>query len=973
MDFKEKYEMALEGIQEILSSGSDSIKMSRLRLRLQGFFPELKESESEDERIRKWLIAQLKVKSDGTNSDLDLMIEKAIAWLENQKEFVSANFEDVWETADCEKLTAPLEKYEMETIKKLCHAWYDKGIELERKKGIETQVKKEHVLKSTKHEDVCKFKEYLERRAEVYELNLPNRSYDIYAFAKELLAWFEKHGNTDIEQVFRPLAGCDIDTAAKQAVEQQKQGKNVVLAFNGCYIPVENNTADAIVEEYEAWFKQQSDIASYESAEKEKQEFVDAGFIKCYADFQDFKEGETYWLEYLGNDNYNVRSDNLLGKTYHITPCQLYTIFKKQPWSEAQDELVPNPYSGVSFNDNGNVWGMCARDNGVDILFNKKLIQHISAEIQRDKIEPKFKEGDKVLADGKVYTIKRVNESTYIVDENGRDVQEHFSRTKGWKLYEQNSWKPSLEEMDTLYGLAYITHVIDDKKDVVLTRLYQDLKREFFGGASYENMFPSSHIDDEKQNGQKPVYTPSFNVDDFIANEYCTGKVVELTNDAYLLDTGQCIPFSCHSTHLWSIKDAKDGDVLVNWNNTVFIFKAIEDDTVKFYIAYNEKWDAIKTPSTKLSHLGLPEHQFEFHPATKEQCDTLMNAMADAGYEWNVEKKKLQKIEKKQGNKIEPKFKVKYNGNEYNVLDIRSSAGIIFYGIEDEPNHIDYVQAQNCEEVDGYTRKENGSPYPTKSVVFSEQTPAYEVESKFHEGDWVVQDHTILKIKSVRSPHYCFETVGGYVDNMLISEIDSQFHLWSVEDAKDGDVLAFDDDTIVIFKNLYNKTSFHSYCHIDEGIFETSKDDNPDWWDAAGFYPATKEQRNLLYLKMAEAGYEWEEANKKQKKIEMKELVEQKHNCSEEALQYLREHHSPSEISDFQAAMNIAVANAYDKGKADAINTMKTEWGEEDEKCYNSIIEHLKYSITNGKPETYKGGRLTDWLKSIKDKYISEQ
>ncbi len=66
--------------------------------------------------------------------------------------------------------------------------------------------------------------------------------------------------------------------------------------------------------------------------------------------------------------------------------------------------------------------------------------------------------------------------------------------------------------------------------------------------------------------------------------------------------------------------------------------------------------------------------------------------------------------------------------------------------------------------------------------------------------------------------------------------------------------------------------------------------------------------------------------------------------------------------------MNIAVANAYDKGKADAINTMKTEWGEEDEKCYNSIIEHLKYSITNGKPETYKSGHLTDWLKSLKFK-----
>lgn len=505
------------------------------------------------------------------------------------------------------------------------------------------------------------------------------------------IPWLEKHGNTDVEQVFRPLTGCDIDTAAGQAVEQQNQGKNVVLAFNGCYIPVENKTANAIVEEYYAWLEKQSDKASYESAEKEKQEFVDAGFIKCYTDFQDFKEGKTYWLEYIGNDNYNVRSDNLLGKTYHITPCQLYTIFKKQPWSEAQDELTPNPYSGVSFNDNGNVWGMCARDNGVDILFNGKLIQHISSETQ----------------------------------------------------------------------------------------------------------------DEAKPGEQTTVCTPSFNVDDFIANEYCAGKVVELTNDAYLLDTGQSIPFSCHSTHLWSIKDAKEGDVLVNWNNTAFIFKAIEDETVKFHIVYNEKWDAIKTPSTKLSHLGLPEPQFEFHPATKEQRDTLMKAMADAGYEWNAEKKKLQKI-KKQNGKFKPMFKVKYNGNEYNVVDMRSSVGIIFYGIEDEPNHIDYVQAQNCEEVDDYVIKENGSPYPTKHAVFSEQTPANEEKP------------------------------------------------------------AFDPDALI------------------EESYQQQADDIID------------------------------------------------------------------------------------------MVTEKPAWSEEDEWCYNSIIEHLKYSITNGKPETYKSGRLTDWLKSFKDRVKSQ-
>jgi hypothetical protein len=63
------------------------------------------------------------------------------------------------------------------------------------------------------------------------------------------------------------------------------------------------------------------------------------------------------------------------------------------------------------------------------------------------------------------------------------------------KRNKETSWKPSKEEMDVLYGLAYITNKYDEHKEEVITRLYQDLKREFFNDSSYENMFPNTEND----------------------------------------------------------------------------------------------------------------------------------------------------------------------------------------------------------------------------------------------------------------------------------------------------------------------------------------------------------------------------------------------------------------------------------------------------------------------------------------------
>ena len=235
-------------------------------------------------------------------------------------------------------------------------------------------------------------------------------------------------------------------------------------------------------------------------------------------------------------------------------------------------------------------------------------------------------------------------------------------------------------------------------------------------------------------------------------------------------------------------------------------------------------------------------------------------------------------------NYVKPKFKVKYANNEYNVLEIKEIAGVTYFGIEDEPNHIDYVLPDNCEIVNDYGIKEKGSPYPTKLAVFSDNKPqdkstletvkeekvdnANKVKPKYDVGCWIVCNETIVKIVDCDNNRYTIETTEGLRWAALIDTVDRDFHLWTIKDAKGGDVLV-NGSNIFIF-HFINDTRLMGYCHVntDNGRFsnDVGKIECFGLIDAV-FIPATKEQRDLLFSKMYDAGYEWDEEKLELKKI----------------------------------------------------------------------------------------------------------
>ena len=60
---------------------------------------------------------------------------------------------------------------------------------------LKAELKRRSDLTKAEDEDVRKFMQYIEKQAKAYEFNLPNRSYDIYAFAKDILVWLKKQSN----------------------------------------------------------------------------------------------------------------------------------------------------------------------------------------------------------------------------------------------------------------------------------------------------------------------------------------------------------------------------------------------------------------------------------------------------------------------------------------------------------------------------------------------------------------------------------------------------------------------------------------------------------------------------------------------------------------------------------------------------------------------------------------------------------
>lgn len=318
------YDEALERIKkELQSCGYTGCDTARQIFR---FFPELQESE--DERIRKEIINYFKCQSREEPSRKDTH-NKWIAWLKkviipSHNDNDSFFIEDIKNVID----EAPLL---MQSDKEKMIGWLEK-------QGEKPQYKTE--LEENEDDRIRKaILSTLKDLETVLGWDFVGDDVDIL----DAYAWLEKQGDITklSEEEQNRFAKGVLGSCALSFIDyldaHKYEGKMCVS--NGECEDIENAFHNAMWDRLHRYYCKyieapEEPLENYDEAEKEKTDFVGDGFIECHADFLDFKEGNTYWLEYIGDDMYNVRSDNLLGKTYHITPCQLYTVFKKLTWFE---------------------------------------------------------------------------------------------------------------------------------------------------------------------------------------------------------------------------------------------------------------------------------------------------------------------------------------------------------------------------------------------------------------------------------------------------------------------------------------------------------------------------------------------------------------------------------------------------------------------------------------------------------------
>lgn len=253
-----------------------------------------------------------------------------------------------------------------------------------------------------------------------------------------------------------------------------------------------------------------------------------------------------------------------------------------------------------------------------------------------------------------------------------------------------------------------------------------------------------------------------------------------------------------------------------------------------------------------------------------------------------------------------------------------------------------------------------------------EQKPTEKVEPKFKAGDWILHCGTenTYQVVGIKDNKYQMKCNGNYTEEK-IADVERCARKWDItKDAKEGDVLVsplIGDDKggvqIFMFKCLENRdyadNCVEFYSRLCLGVFYNNEEHYFMGTTKSPVYPATKEQRDLLFQKMKEAGYEWDADAKVLKKIEQKSAT----MSLDEAIEHCRE----KSCGNNACALEHKQLEKWLIELKELKERKPAEWSKEDEYGFENCLYAIKETFKEV-DNPHRAGTV-DWLKSIKDRY----
>ena len=257
-----------------------------------------------------------------------------------------------------------------------------------------------------------------------------------------------------------------------------------------------------------------------------------------------------------------------------------------------------------------------------------------------------------------------------------------------------------------------------------------------------------------------------------------------------------------------------------------------------------------------------------------------------------------------------------------------------------------------------------------KEMLDKKLKSADNTEPKFKSGDWITNGDYTWKIVEVKPLDYILQSQDGNIVDDTISYVDGVFDSFTIQDAKDGDVLVSQYNKPFIYNGNLDSFLIGSYCGIStEGRFNVATE-KCRWAGNVNIHPATKEQRDLLFQKMKEAGYEWDDEKKELSKIKQNPAWSEEDEC------YMSECISAIATKDSWSFEEKRKTKYWLKSLKERVQPQqKVEWSEEDERKINRIYSILwqaadthAFSTTCRLIGDKECIELQDFLKSLKQR-----